>query len=100
MNMESIKARDRRKAPRVKLSQPVRIRPLDDRYSEEVSNTENVSKSGLYFKTSSGHYYEGMNVSVVRNFHAGDPQHREETAKVVRVERLSDGRWGVAIRIL
>jgi hypothetical protein len=40
-----------------------------------------------------------MNVSIARNFQPDDLVHREETAKVVRVERLSDGRWGVAIRV-
>jgi hypothetical protein len=99
MNVERTRNEERRRAPRVKLTQPIRVRPLDSRYSEEVCNTENVSKIGLYFKTSLGHYYEGMNVCVARNFQAGDPIHREETAKVARVERLSDGRWGVAIRV-
>jgi len=41
-----------------------------------------------------------MYVSVVRNFQPEDPVHREETAKIMRVEKLADGRWGVAIRIL
>lgn len=99
MSLERVTSQNRRKAPRVKLTQPVRVRPLDNHYSEEICNTENVSKNGLYFKTSLGHYYEGMNASVTRNFQADDPMQREEAAKVVRVERLSDGRWGVAIRV-
>jgi len=41
-----------------------------------------------------------MNVSVARNFRPDDTVHREETAKVARVEKLNDGKWGVAIRIL
>ena len=41
-----------------------------------------------------------MNVSVARNFHADDTAHREETAKITRVEKLENGRWGVAIRVL
>jgi hypothetical protein len=94
------RSQDRRKEPRLKLSWPTRVCPLDSRYAEEVCTTENVSKNGLYFKTSLGHYYAGMNVSVARNFQPTDPIHCKETAKVVRVERLEDGRWGVAIRIL
>ena len=47
-----------------------------------------------------GHYYEGVNFSVVRNFQPCDTVHRDETAKVMRVERLSNDKWGVAIRIL
>jgi hypothetical protein len=41
-----------------------------------------------------------MNVSVARNFQRDDSEHLEETAKVTRVEKLMDGKWGVAIRIL
>ena len=41
-----------------------------------------------------------MKVSVARNFQPSDTVHREETAKIMRVERLNDGKWGVAIRIL
>lgn len=91
---------ERRKAPRAKLPRIIRVRPLDSRLSEEVCTTTNFSKTGLYFETSFGHYYAGMNVSVARNFHADDTAHREETAKITRVEKLEDGRWGVAIRIL
>jgi PilZ domain len=91
---------ERRKAPRVKLPQTIRVRPFDFRLSEEVCATANLSRTGLYIETSFGHYYAGMNVSVARNFQPGDIVHREETAKVTRVERLNDGKWGVAIRIL
>ncbi len=91
---------ERRKAPRVKLPRTIRVRPFDFRLSEEVCKTANVSRTGLYFETSVGHYYAGMNVSVARNFQSDDRMHREETATVTRVERLNDGRWGVAIRIL
>jgi len=41
-----------------------------------------------------------MNVSVTRNFQPEDRVHRDETGTVTRVEKLNDGRWGVAIRIL
>jgi hypothetical protein len=91
---------DRRTAPRAKLSQNVRVRPFDFRLSEEVCTTANVSRTGLYIETSVGHYYEGMNVSVARNFQRDDSVHLEETAKVTRVENLKNGKWGVAIRIL
>jgi len=73
---------------------------MDSQYAKEVCTTENVSKNGLYFKTSLGHYYAGMNVCVARNFQPTDPIYCEEAAKVVRVERINDGRWGVAIRFL
>jgi PilZ domain len=91
---------ERRKAPRAKLPRRIRVRPFDFRLSEEVCMTANVSRTGLYIETSAGHYYAGMNVSVTRNFEPEDTIHREETGTVTRVEKLNDGRWGVAIRIL
>lgn len=91
---------ERRKASRAKLSRTVRVRPFDFHLSEEVCTTTNFSRTGLYFETSFGHYFAGMYVSVVRNFQRDDTVHREETAKIMRVEKINDGRWGVAIRIL
>lgn len=91
---------ERRKASRVKLSRSVRIRPFDFHLSEEVCTTTNFSRTGFYFETSFEHYYAGMYVAVVRNFRRDDTLQREETAKIMRVEKLNDGRRGVAIRIL
>ena len=95
-----IAKQERRKAPRAKLPRIVRVRPFDARFPEEVCITTNFSKTGFYFETSVRHYYAGMNVSVARNFHVDDSVHREETAKIMRVEKLEDSRWGIAIRIL
>jgi hypothetical protein len=100
MNTENISRQDRQIASQIELLQTVRVRPFDTRYSEDVCNTADISDSGLYFETSVGHYYEGMNVSLARNFQPSGPTHHEETAKIVRTERLSDGKWGVAIRVL
>jgi len=91
---------ERRKAPRVKLPRRVRVHPFDFRLAGEVCMTANVSRTGLYIETSAEHYYTGMNVSVVRNFQPEERVHREETGTVTRVEKLKDGRWGIAIRIL
>ena len=55
-------------ASQMEVLQTVRVRPFDTRYSEDVCNTGDISESGLYFETSFGHYYEGMNVSLARNF--------------------------------
>jgi hypothetical protein len=95
-----IAQQERRNAPRAKLPRIVRVRPFDARFPEEVCITTNFSKTGFYFETSVGHYYAGMNVSVARNFHADDSVHREETAKITRIEKLGEGVWGVAIRVL
>jgi hypothetical protein len=87
---------DRRKAARVKLSRTVLVRPFDFHLSEEVCKTRNLSRTGLYFESPFGHYYAGMDVLLAWNFQPDDT----ETGKVMRVTRLSDGKWGVAIRIL
>ena len=88
------------RSPRAKLAQRVRVRPSDPLEPEEVCVTENLSKLGFYFETSMSHYFSGMSVGVTRNFTPGDPVNRDERGEVVRVERLKNGNWGVAIRIL
>jgi len=93
-------AKEYRLTPRETLSEPVRIRPCDPQYPEEICTTMNVSRSGLYFVTSTEHYFIGMNVIVALNFGPDDPMHREQIGDVVRMERLATNKWGVAIRIL
>jgi hypothetical protein len=86
--------------PRAKLAQPVRVCLYDSHCPEEICVTQNVSRKGFYFETALGHYFPGMYVYVPRNFHPEDLMSREETADVVRVEKLKSGKWGVAIRVL
>lgn len=59
-----------------------------------------MSRSGLYLVTPTDHYFVGMNVIVMLNFGPDDARHREQIGDVVRVDRLDDGKSGVAIRIL
>jgi hypothetical protein len=89
-----------RLTPRESLSEPVRIRPCDPQFPEEICTTLNVSRNGLYFVTSSEYYCVGMNVIVSLNFGPDDPMHRDQIGDVVRMERVSGNKWGVAIRIL
>jgi PilZ domain len=88
-----------RLTPRENLSEPVRVRPCDSQYPEEICTSVNVSRNGLYLVTSTDYYFVGMNVIVTLNFGPDDPMHREQIGDVVRVEKLED-KWGVAIRIL
>ena len=94
---------NRRCAPRARLSLPVRVRPFDSKCPEEIDTTLNMSRDGLYFVTSAGHYLEiyfrNMKVHVMRNFQANDPANHEEIGDVVRVDGPKGGKWGVAIRI-
>jgi len=89
--------KDRRITSRIDQSQTVRIRPVESKYAEEIRTTLNVSWDGLYFATSMGHYSSGMIVYVARNFQSNNPANREEKGTVVRVDKLKEGRWGVAI---
>lgn len=89
-----------RLTPRESLSEPVLVRPCDPRFPEEVCTTANVSRSGVYFITTTEHYYVGMNVVITLNFGPDDPVHREQIGDVVRIEDLENGKKGVGIRIL
>jgi hypothetical protein len=95
-----IDTNERRRIRREEQSEPVLICPCDPDCPEEVCMTLNVSRGGLYFATTSGHYFPGMNVIVTPNFRPNDSLQREYIGDVVRLERLEDGTWGVAIRIL
>jgi hypothetical protein len=88
---------DRRISALMNQSQTVRIRPAESQYAEEIRPTLNVTWDGLYFATSIGHYFSGMNVYVARNFQSSDPANREKQGTVVRVDKLKESRWGVAV---
>jgi hypothetical protein len=92
--------RDRRGAVRAKLSQHVQLLPFKSQLSADTTTTRNLSRRGVYFETSLGHYVVGMYVRVTRNFCASDPVSRQEVGHVVRVEKLKSGKFGVAIRII
>jgi hypothetical protein len=92
--------KESRQTPREHLSEPVCVRPCDPSYLQEVCSTVNVSRSGLYFTTSTNHYFVGMNLIVVLNFGPDDSRHREQIGDIVRVDKLEEGKWGVAVRIL
>jgi hypothetical protein len=89
---------ERRRQPRINLSQMVRIRPFDPSLPSEYCTTFNVSQDGLYLATPAGHYVPGMNVYVTGDFQPGSPMNHALTGLVVRVEKLEDDNWGVAIQ--
>lgn len=90
---------DRRISTRINQSQTVRVRPAETEYAEEIRTTLNVSWEGFYFATSVGHYFPGMTVYVTRDFHSNDPSNPEERGTVARVDKLKEGRWGVAVHV-
>lgn len=101
--MDPSKAQDRRRSRRIRIGQPVRIRPSDpkDKYFEDTNTTRNVSREGIYFVTRIGTYYEGMRLFVVVPHHKPkEPQDREYLGQVVRVDVLSEAERGVAVQFL
>jgi hypothetical protein len=90
---------ERRQKPRTRLSQVVRIRPFDPSLPAEYCTTFDVSQDGLYFATSADHYAPGVNVYVSSDYHPGSPLNHALTGLVVRVEKLEDDKFGVAIQV-
>jgi hypothetical protein len=90
---------DRRVSSRINQSSTIRIRPADSKFAGEVRTTLNVSWDGFYFATSMGHYTSGMIVYVTRDFLSDGLTNREEEGAVVRVDKLKEGRWGVAVHL-
>jgi hypothetical protein len=92
-------AEERRASRRVKVARPLLARPSDPKYREEVQTTLNTSRSGLYFRTKSKHYYVGMRVSVILGYEKDDPCNSASFGEVVRIDQLKDGSFGIAVRI-
>ena len=101
--MQPLRTEERRKSRRIRIGQPVRIRPSDprDTYFEDTTTTKNVSREGIYFVTRVSTYAEGMRLFVVVPHHAPkDPQDREYLGQVMRVEALPEKHWGIAVQLL
>lgn len=91
---------EQRRNPRTRVSLSVRVRPMnpEDGQFEDVRVTMNASRTGLYFTTGQPHYQPGMQVLVAFPYGpAGSSHDREDTAEVVRVDRLNGDRFGVAL---
>jgi hypothetical protein len=94
---------ENRSSPRVRISRKLRVRPSESEFEhfEEFPISANVSKSGVYFYTSLQSYRKGMRLFVTYPFtFANDPMKSEYLAEVVRVEKISNERFGVAIHLL
>jgi len=95
----SVMQQERRANPRVKIARPLLARPLGPEYTEEVQTTSNTSRNGVYFRTRSSHYYVGMSVSVILGYAPNDPCNSKSFGQVVRIDRLKDGAFGIAVQI-
>jgi hypothetical protein len=93
---------EKRVSRRAKIAKPLRVRPSEPRddHFEDVPVSINASKEGVYFQTRRDNYYKGMRVFVTFPFtSAHDPMNCEYVGEVVRVEKLANGRFGVAIQL-
>jgi len=91
-----------RRSRRVKIAKPVRVRPSEPRddHFEDLPVSVNASKEGIYFVSRLHSYYPGMRVFVTFPFtSAHDPMNCEYVAQVLRVEKLPNGKNGVAVHL-
>ena len=91
-----------RRSRRAKIARPVRVRPSEprDEHFEDIPVSVNASKEGIYFVSRREAYYPGMRVFVTFPFSSPhDPMNCEYVAEVVRVEKLPNGRSGVAVHL-
>ena len=101
--MQSIKQQERRRSRRIRIGQPLKVRPSEPRdpHFEEISTTKNVSRDGIYFHSKNKGFYEGMRLFITVPFHLpGDPLDQEYIGQVARIENLPDGNRGIAIQLL
>ena len=90
---------DRRREPRVQVDRLVYVQPADSEagHFEEVRSMRDLSRSGFYFTTERNSYQPGTHLHVVPAFGC---LNLEYLGEVVRVEQLSFGEFGVAVRLL
>jgi len=92
---------ERRVSGRNQLALPIRVRCTKElRQIDETTRTENVSLTGLYFRTHEN-YQIGWSFRVTYPYWTGHGGiNREYSARVSRLDRLPDGFWGVAVEFL
>lgn len=95
--------RERRRSRRARVKQKLRVRPstLKDGAFEEFGTTVNLSQHGVYFETNREIYRKGMQLIVTVPYHSPlSRQNYEYLGEVARVEQLTSGQRGVAVRFL
>lgn len=94
---------NRRRNRRIKIGQPLRLRPSDPYVEsfEDIGTTRNVSRDGFYFLSQRQSYKEGMRVFVTLPYHSpADPGDHEYVGQVTRVELFDEGQRGIAVQLL
>ena len=78
----------------------MRVRPSEPRddHFEDLANSVNASKHGIYFISKLTNYYRGMRVFVTFPYtSAHDPMNSEYLAEVVRIDSLPNKKFGIAV---
>lgn len=102
-SLPSAKADDRRGKRRAKISQPVRVRPSEPIANgfDEVLATIDMCRDGIYFATARDSYHKHLRLFITLPYHDHPGAiHLEYIGEVVRVDRLPDGKFGVAVHLL
>ena len=88
-----------RRGRRAKLARPMRVRPSEPRddHFDDLPNSVNASKHGIYFVSKNSTYYKGMRVFVTFPYSAHDPMSSEYLAEVVRIDVLPNNKFGIAV---
>ncbi len=79
-----------------------RVRPYYETpgLSEELLKAKNVSRNGFYFVSQRAGFREDMNLYVACPAGHSQTHADAECARVVRVDALGEGSWGVAVALL
>jgi hypothetical protein len=90
---------ERRSEPRVQVDRLVYVQAADAErgHFEEVRSMRDLSRSGFYFTTERDSYQAGVQLHVIPAFGS---LNLEYLGEVVRVEKLPEGEFGVAVRLI
>ncbi|MGH9686043.1 MAG: response regulator [Candidatus Acidiferrales bacterium] len=96
------KPQERRKRRRALISAPIRVRGAyaQSNGPDEISTTVDVSRNGFLFLSTRADFSQGMTVAVTFPYSKSSVAIQvEQPGRVVRVSRLVDGRFAIAIAI-
>jgi hypothetical protein len=94
---------EKRDKGRLKMERSIRVRPSvpGSKAVEEILETLNVSRHGLYFVTANSAYYKGMRLFITYPYSSAPGAiNRDYIAEVIRIDRLPNGQYGVAVQLL